>query len=63
MHDDGLAYVKEAAWKDIYNGVGKDPVLKMGTGLADIPAELVDDAIIAATDCPGECIYFSIDND
>ena len=34
MHDDGLAYVKEAGWSDIFNGSGTDPVYKMAEGTA-----------------------------
>lgn len=63
MHSDGLAYVKEEAWKDIYNGLGKEPALQMGTGLANVPEHLIESAIESADECPGECIYFSIDND
>lgn len=58
MHDDGLAYVKEQAWKNIYGPEGgKEPVLQMGKGLADVPDALLDDCIEAADECPGECIF------
>lgn len=60
MHSDGLAYVKEEAWADIYNGVkGGEPVLQMATGLANVPEHLIESAIESADDCPGECIYLS----
>lgn len=55
MADDGLAYVKDKDEKPNE----KDPRLKMGTGLADVPDDLLDAAIEAAEDCPGECIFFS----
>lgn len=57
MHDDGLAYVKEVAWKDLSNGKGGDPTYKMGTGLAAVPDDLLDSVIEAAEECPGECIF------
>lgn len=61
MHDDGLAYVKEETWKDIYNGVGNDPVYKMATGLALVPDHLLDATIESAEECPGECIFLEAD--
>lgn len=61
MHDDGLAYVKEANWKNIYNGEGRDPVYQMADGQANVPDNLLDPAIEAAEECPGECIFFSED--
>lgn len=58
MHEDGLAYVKEATWKDIYDGSkDHDPVYKMATGLADVPDRLLDATIESAEECPGECIF------
>lgn len=57
MHDDGLAYVKEEHWANIYNGQGKEPVLKMGHGTASVPDNLLDAVIESAEECPGECIY------
>lgn len=57
MHTDGLAYVKEREWPDIYNGVGNDPVLKMASGTAAIPDDLLEATIESAEDCPGECIF------
>lgn len=58
MHDDGLAYVKEVSDP---TGLGTDgqPKLKMAHGLATVPDELLDAAIEAAEECPGECIFFS----
>ena len=57
MHDDGLAYVKETHWKDIYEGQGGEPKLRMSTGLANVPAELLNSTIESAEECPGECIF------
>ena len=66
MHDDGLAYVKEADWKSLY---GPDnprtdkstPVLQMASGTATVPDELAESAIEAAEDCPGECIFLEVE--
>lgn len=63
MHMDGLAYVKEVAWKDIYNGVGKDPVYKMGAGMAIVPDDLLEATIESAEECPGECIFIQVADD
>ncbi len=60
MHDDGLAYVKEADWPDLYNG-GSEPALKMAIGLATIPEKLLNDCIDAAEECPGECIFVEVE--
>jgi ferredoxin len=60
MHVDGLAYVKEAHWDDIYNGAGSDPILQMGPGLATVPLELIEATIESAEDCPGECIFIEV---
>jgi ferredoxin len=60
MHDDGLAYVKEVGWPDIYNGSGTEPVNKMAEGLATVPQSHVDSTIEAAEECPGECIFLEI---
>lgn len=57
MHSDGLAYVKEEAWVDIYNGMGGEPALQMSTGLALIPEHLIASTIESAEECPGECIF------
>lgn len=57
MHDDGLAYVKEVEWPNIYNGQGKDPVYKMAQGQASVPDQIVDAVIESAEECPGECIF------
>lgn len=61
MHTDGLAYVKEPEWPDIYNGQGGDPVYRMQKGLASIPDELLEAAIESAEDCPGECIFIEVE--
>ena len=66
MHDDGLAYVKEADWSSLY-GRDKprtdksDPVLQMADGTATVPEELAESAIEAAEDCPGECIFLEVE--
>ena len=66
MHDDGLAYVKEADWKSLY-GPDTDradkstPRLQMADGVATVPAELAEAAIEAAEDCPGECIFLEVE--
>lgn len=59
MHDsDGLAYVKEVDWDNIYNDhKDKDPVYKMATGQATVPERLLEATIESADECPGECIY------
>jgi ferredoxin len=63
MHDDGLAYVKEADWPNLMgpDGAGDgSPRYKMGEGLAEIPDRIVDDVIEAADECPGECIFIEV---
>ena len=61
MDDDGLAYVKEADWPTRFGPDGApagEPALKMGDGTAAVPDNLLGDAIEAAEECPGECIFF-----
>ena len=62
MHDDGLAYVKEVAWKSIAGPEGDkgDPPLKMAEGTASVPEEFVEATIESAEDCPGECIFIDL---
>ena len=63
MHDDGLAYVKEADWPTIYgpDGAAKgDPALQMAEGMAMIPESDLEAAIEAAEECPGECIFIEV---
>jgi ferredoxin len=62
MHGDGLAYVKEADWADIYKSEGGDPKLQMAQGTAAVPDNLVEAAIEAAEECPGECIFFDVED-
>ncbi len=58
MHDDGLAYVKEADWSNIYRGSGeKTPVYEGATGTAGVPDRLLEAVIESAEECPGECIF------
>lgn len=57
--DDGLFYVKDKGEKaDTGN-----PRLRMGNGLAYVPDNLVDSAVEAAEECPGECIFFTVVNE
>jgi ferredoxin len=53
--DDGLFYVKDV--KEKANPA--NPRLRMAQGLAYVPDNLVDSAIEAAEECPGECIFFT----
>lgn len=61
-HDDGLFYVKDV---DDRTGLLADgnPRLRMGNGLAFVPESLVDSAVEAAEECPGECIFFTVLNE
>jgi ferredoxin len=63
MDDDGLAYVKEREWPNRFGptGTGTQPALRMAEGTAAVPDELANDAIEAAEECPGECIFFDLD--
>lgn len=36
-----------------------EPKLKMAEGLAIVPDNLLNDAIDAAEECPGACIFFN----
>lgn len=63
MHTDGLAYVKFAEWPDIYNAQGKEPLLQMGEGVANVPEHLIEAAIESAEECPGECIFLEFIDD
>jgi ferredoxin len=60
LHEDGLAYVKETSWPDIYNGAGGEPAYKMATGVATVPKAQADATIESAEECPGECIFLEI---
>lgn len=62
MHDDGLAYVKEVDWPNIYNGQGNEPVYQMARGLAVVPEPHLEATIEAAEDCPGECIFIEVED-
>jgi ferredoxin len=53
--DDGLFYVREVGEK----ANTANPRLRMGQGLAYVPDNLIDAAIEAAEECPGECIFFT----
>jgi ferredoxin len=59
VHTDGLAYVKEATWSNLAgpNGHAHEPALRGMDGRAGVPDDLVDEAIDAAEECPGECIF------
>ena len=62
MHDDGLAYVKEVAWKSLAGPDGGKgaPLYKMAEGMAGVPDEHLDATIESAEECPGECIYMEV---
>jgi ferredoxin len=65
MHDDGLAYVKEADWKSLYGPDAprtdkSEPVLQM-TATATVPDDQAEACIDAAEECPGECIFIEVD--
>ena len=61
MHDDGLAYVKEADWPTRFGPDGapvmEEPPLRMAEGMATVPSELLADVVESAEECPGECIF------
>lgn len=59
MYDDGLAYVKEVDWTNLYGPTGKgdQPFYQYGSGQASVPENLLEDVIEAAEECPGECIF------
>lgn len=59
MHDDGLAYVKEADWPTRFGPDGApvgEPALKM-SDTAAVPEGLLGDVVESAEECPGECIF------
>lgn len=54
--------MKEANWPDIYEGTTDgNPTYQMAAGMATIPEPLIDSAIEAAEECPGECIMIEVD--
>jgi ferredoxin len=59
MHDDGLAYVKEASWASILNG-GSGPALVGPNGVATVPDGTLAEVVEAAEECPGECIFLEV---
>ena len=62
MHDDGLAYVKDAGWSSMFGPEGADePVYRMAAGTAAVTDELVDAVIESAEECPGECIFIDVE--
>jgi len=60
MHDDGLAYVKEADWPGLTPEGHGEPTYKMMAGMAIVPDKLLADCIEAADECPGECIFIEV---
>ena len=56
--------MKEEAWPTLYSTDGKtaqdDPIYQMAEGMADVPEALLETAIEAAEECPGECIYLDV---
>lgn len=63
MHTDGLAYVKNAEWPNLFgpDGKGDNPKLQMAQGTALFPDSVLEDVIEAAEDCPGECIFIEVE--
>lgn len=63
MHEDGLAYVKEVSWPNLFgpNGQGTEPKYQMAQGTAAVPENLLEDVIEAAEECPGECIFLEVE--
>ena len=64
MHDDGLAYVREADWPGRSlrsDGAAGEPEYQMSEGMATIPEDLLESTIEAAEECPGECIYIEVE--
>lgn len=64
MHDDGLAYVREADWPGRSlrsDGTDGEPEYQMGEGLATVPESLLEECIEAAEECPGECIFIEVE--
>ena len=60
MHDDGLAYVKEADWPTMYGPDGSpkgDPAYQMADGMAAGTGEGVAAGLESGEECPGECSY------
>jgi ferredoxin len=62
MHDNGLAYVKEASWPNLLGADGSSdgPAYKMAEGMATVPENLFGDVIESAEECPGECIFIEV---
>ena len=64
MHEDGLAYVKEALWPTLSGPDGSpagEPAYKMAEGVAEVTDELAEATIEAAEECPGECIFIEVE--
>ena len=51
--EDGISYVRNADW------IGNDP--GGPESLAEVSMKLEEAVILAADDCPGECIFIEID--
>lgn len=62
-HTDGLWYVKEESWPDIYNGEKGEPKLQMARGTANVPEHLIETCVEAAEECPGSCIFVDVLDD
>ena len=65
MHDDGLAYVKEADWPTRFGPDGSpvgEPALQMAHGNATVPDKLLATCVEAAEECPGDCIFIDLDD-
>jgi ferredoxin len=53
--EDGISYVRDH--HHIYNDPGQ------AEGVVDVPGKLELAVILAAEDCPGECIFIEVDAD
>ena len=62
MHEDGLAYVKEAGWSGLGGpSGGAEPARQGPSGTVPVPDGNLDAVIDAAEECPGECIFIEPD--
>ena len=62
---DGLAYVKEAPWPNLYGPDGSpkgEPVHKMSEGMATVPDQDIEALIEAAEECPASASSSKLNN-
>lgn len=57
MHDDGIAYVKEAGTPV---DLSVSPKIEGFLGKVAVPEKDIDEVIAAAEQCPGMCIYVHV---